>query len=728
MISFAAAYIYSSWPHHSSSSSSSSNSSNSSAPGGLQLGKSSSLISSHFMQMQVLEPSLHHNGSSDDDSHLPHAMQVLTNAFNPVISHDSPPMSHSIMHQGNQHPQQAYYSLQSGYQQTQRSVHPAQHGVPNICLCPQVARVPRPRNAFILYRQHHHAVVVAEHPGKTNPEISKIIGEQWRQLSGDEKAVWQKLGDEEKKSHLERFPDYRYQPRRNTKRNGNDFQSNSHSNSHGPPGSSTISICSKCHGQTPNSRGVLFPKPQVSLENSGTYPQQYRQPPSSPSGNTLAPSLMSSSQLQQSASYEPQNSYLSGITLPPASTAVASASPPSLHHLPPILPLPKDDVLSTSASSATSSVAGASPPRPFAGIRTRSQDDARQGVEALLSLTHASGGTPSPEPAAAKLTTLPPCSSISSIINSESVADCEAHHHKRHCRSDSYERDYSRYSQTPPDHDSDSESQAHSQKAGYYIPPISASVPMQQSTYQDNDDSRLTTTLGRPFYLAVPTSEKLREVATIGVHLPRDKPRGAVVAIDGDPAAIKPVVAELVRRIDQLAVCEANRAFEEAGVEEEDDMPEEAKLLTKALAVHKELNGVYTFVKAQKSVLLDRYISSFATDSSKMLSCVEKARTSSSAVERTEDAMAVSSITNGSPSTLLTHKKVAEDWYWCANLYRGTVVPDLIIYVCFEAKDTLQLSLADGKTKALLVSGIEHIGIMEQEVRAIVSEVGKVLS
>ncbi|ODQ74794.1 hypothetical protein LIPSTDRAFT_50164, partial [Lipomyces starkeyi NRRL Y-11557] len=85
--------------------------------------------------------------------------------------------------------------------------------------------------AFILYRQHHHAVVVAEHPGKTNPEISKIIGEQWRQLSGDEKAVWQKLGDEEKKSHLERFPDYRYQPRRNTKRNGNDFQSNSHSNS-----------------------------------------------------------------------------------------------------------------------------------------------------------------------------------------------------------------------------------------------------------------------------------------------------------------------------------------------------------------------------------------------------------------------------------------------------------------------------------------------------------------
>ncbi|KAK9389439.1 hypothetical protein V1515DRAFT_263159 [Lipomyces mesembrius] len=670
--------------------------------------------------MQVLEPTLHHNGSSDDDSHLPHSMQVLTNAFNAVISQDSPPISHSIIHQGNHHPPQGYYAaLQNGYQHTQQSVHPTQLVVPNICLCPQVARVPRPRNAFILYRQHHHASVVAEHPGKTNPEISKFIGEQWRQLTPDEKAVWQKLGDEEKKSHLERFPDYRYQPRRNAKRViGNDFHNNSHNNSNGPPGSSTISICSKCHGQTPNSRAVLFPKPQVSLENSGTYPQQYRQPPASPL-------LTSPSQSQQRASYEPQNSYLSGITLPPASTAVAAASPPSLHHLPPILPLPKDDVLSTSASSATSSVAGASPPRPFAGIRTRSQDDARQGVEALLSLTHASGGTPSPEPAAAKLTTLRSCSSISSIINSESVAGGKAHQHKRHCRSDSYERDYSKYSQTPPHHDSDSESQARSQQAGYYIPAVSASVsnisPIQQSIYQDDDDSRLTATQG-PFYLAVPTSEKLRELATIGVHLPRDKSRGAVIAIDGN--ATKPVVAELVRRIDQLAVCEANRAFEEAGVED-DDMPEEAKLLTKALAVHKELNGVYTFVKAQKSVLLDRYISSFATDSSKMLSCAESARSSSSAIERTEDAMAVSSITNGSTSTLSTHKKVAEDWYWCANLYRGTVVPDLIIYVCLEAKETLQLSLADGKTKALLVSGIEHIGIMEQEVRAIMSEVGK---
>lgn len=93
-----------------------------------------------------------------------------------------------------------------------------------LCTCsqpaptPAPARVPRPRNAFILYRQHHHAKVVASNPGKTNPEISKIIGERWRSLSAKEKDVWIQLGDEEKKSHLERFPDYRYQPRRSSKK------------------------------------------------------------------------------------------------------------------------------------------------------------------------------------------------------------------------------------------------------------------------------------------------------------------------------------------------------------------------------------------------------------------------------------------------------------------------------------------------------------------------------
>lgn len=104
-----------------------------------------------------------------------------------------------------------------------------------------MTRVPRPRNAFILYRQHHHSIVVAENPGKSNPEISKIIGEQWRSLAQTEKDFWVQLSDEEKRSHLERFPDYRYQPRRNPKKNG---------------GENNSGVCPVCRGITSAGAGA----------------------------------------------------------------------------------------------------------------------------------------------------------------------------------------------------------------------------------------------------------------------------------------------------------------------------------------------------------------------------------------------------------------------------------------------------------------------------------------
>lgn len=50
-------------------------------------------------------------------------------------------------------------------------------------------------SAFILYRQHHQAVVVLNNPGMANPEISKIIGEQWRHLSDEEKNKWKALAE-----------------------------------------------------------------------------------------------------------------------------------------------------------------------------------------------------------------------------------------------------------------------------------------------------------------------------------------------------------------------------------------------------------------------------------------------------------------------------------------------------------------------------------------------------
>ena len=126
------------------------------------------------------------------------------------------------------------------------------------CICSSnTGRVPRPRNAFILYRQHHHSLVVADNPGKSNPEISKIIGEQWRSLPQREKDFWIQLGDEEKKSHLERFPDYRYQPRRSSKRSSNITNGTITSQTGGTIMTNDSGICPVCKGITNYSGNVV---------------------------------------------------------------------------------------------------------------------------------------------------------------------------------------------------------------------------------------------------------------------------------------------------------------------------------------------------------------------------------------------------------------------------------------------------------------------------------------
>ncbi|CAG8016834.1 unnamed protein product [Penicillium olsonii] len=115
------------------------------------------------------------------------------------------------------------------------------------CLCQPDPKIPRPRNAFILYRQHYQAMVVAHNPGLANPEISKIIGEQWRSLPDDDKSKWKALAEEEKARHQQQYPDYRYQPRRY----GRDGSARSAVGGigHNPSGSST---CQRCGGRLMN--------------------------------------------------------------------------------------------------------------------------------------------------------------------------------------------------------------------------------------------------------------------------------------------------------------------------------------------------------------------------------------------------------------------------------------------------------------------------------------------
>ncbi|KAF4635605.1 hypothetical protein G7Y89_g2484 [Cudoniella acicularis] len=76
------------------------------------------------------------------------------------------------------------------------------------------SKIPRPPNAFILYRKHHHASVVRQNPGKHNNQISTIIGRMWALESAEVLALFKAKAEQAKLDHLQKYPGYQYQPRK----------------------------------------------------------------------------------------------------------------------------------------------------------------------------------------------------------------------------------------------------------------------------------------------------------------------------------------------------------------------------------------------------------------------------------------------------------------------------------------------------------------------------------
>lgn len=94
---------------------------------------------------------------------------------------------------------------------------------------PEVKRIPRPRNAFMIYR----STVWAQQKipmgiERDHRHISRIIGHCWNSLPEEEKRIWKAKAEEEKQEHSRKYPDYRYSPmtrtdrpiKRNVNRNG----------------------------------------------------------------------------------------------------------------------------------------------------------------------------------------------------------------------------------------------------------------------------------------------------------------------------------------------------------------------------------------------------------------------------------------------------------------------------------------------------------------------------
>jgi hypothetical protein len=73
--------------------------------------------------------------------------------------------------------------------------------------------IPRPRNAFILFRSHAHRIgLVSKDVTSNHSNISVIISHMWRSLPEEEKAQWYQEAEREKEEHRQMYPDYKFNP------------------------------------------------------------------------------------------------------------------------------------------------------------------------------------------------------------------------------------------------------------------------------------------------------------------------------------------------------------------------------------------------------------------------------------------------------------------------------------------------------------------------------------
>lgn len=78
----------------------------------------------------------------------------------------------------------------------------------------RLSKVPKPPNAFILYRQQKHRQLKAQNPSLANNTISQQVGHMWRNEHQSVRDTFIQLSLDAKRKHAQENPDYQYQPRK----------------------------------------------------------------------------------------------------------------------------------------------------------------------------------------------------------------------------------------------------------------------------------------------------------------------------------------------------------------------------------------------------------------------------------------------------------------------------------------------------------------------------------
>ncbi|BCR91626.1 HMG-box domain-containing protein [Aspergillus chevalieri] len=153
----------------------------------------------------------------------------------------------------------------------------------------KAAKVPRPPNAFILYRQHHHPKIKEAYPDFQNNDISIMLGKQWKAEPEEVRAHYKALADEQKKKHAEEYPDYQYTPRRpcERKRRASSRQYAKHSKAAAAAGLAAASAKAKSYASTGIGLG-LGSIPESGAGTTTRHTPKAESPTSMTSGATLS--------------------------------------------------------------------------------------------------------------------------------------------------------------------------------------------------------------------------------------------------------------------------------------------------------------------------------------------------------------------------------------------------------------------------------------------------------
>jgi len=71
-------------------------------------------------------------------------------------------------------------------------------------------RIRRPMNAFMIFSKRHRPLVHQKHPNQDNRTVSKILGEWWYALGGEEKQKYHDLAHQVKEAHFKAHPEWKW--------------------------------------------------------------------------------------------------------------------------------------------------------------------------------------------------------------------------------------------------------------------------------------------------------------------------------------------------------------------------------------------------------------------------------------------------------------------------------------------------------------------------------------